>query len=56
MPEFLKKASCRGRRPLHLVPRRQIPRPNLIAKLLRERHVARFIVAPDGFGKTGLAM
>ena len=56
MPEFLKKASCRGRRPLHLDPRRQIPRPTLIAKLLRERHVARCIVAPDGFGKTGLAM
>lgn len=56
MPEFLKKASCRGRRPLHLASRRQIPRPDLIAKLLRERHVARFIVAPDGFGKTGLAM
>lgn len=48
MPEFLKKASCRGRRPLHLVPRRQIHSPNLIAKLLRERYVARFIVAPDG--------
>lgn len=56
MPEFLKKASCRGRRPLHLASRRQIPRPDLIAKLLRERHVARFIVAPDGFGKTGLAL
>lgn len=56
MPEFLKKAPCRGRRPLHLASRRQIPRPDLIAKLLRERHVARFIVAPDGFGKTGLAM
>lgn len=56
MPEFLKKASCRGRRPLHLSSRRQIPRPDLIAKLLRERHVARFVVAPDGFGKTGLAL
>lgn len=56
MPEFLKKASCRGRRPLHLASRRQISRPDLIAKLLRERHVARFIVAPDGFGKTGLAL
>lgn len=52
MPEFLKKASCRGRRPLHLVPRRQIPRPNLIAKLLvRAARRLRFIVAPDGFGQ-----
>lgn len=56
MPEYLKKASCRGRCPLHLASRRQIPRPDLIAKLLRERHVARFITAPDGFGKTGLAL
>lgn len=56
MPEFLKKAACRGRRPMHLAARRQISRPDLIAKLLRERHVARFITAPDGFGKTGLAL
>lgn len=56
MPEFLKKAACRGRRPIHLASRRQIPRPDLIAKLLRERHVARFVVAPDGFGKTSLVL
>lgn len=56
MPEFLKKASCRGRCPLHLASRRRISRPDLIAKLLRERHVSRFVVAPDGFGKTGLAL
>lgn len=31
-------------------------RPNLCARLLRERHVARFIVAPGGFGKSELAL
>ena len=56
MPDFLGKASCRGHRPQHLIARRHYPRPDLIAKLLRERHVARFVVAPDGFGKSGLAM
>lgn len=56
MPEFLRKAACRGRQPMQHVSRRRISRPDLIARLLRERHVARFVVAPDGFGKTGLAL
>ena len=56
MPDFLAKAACRGRRPQHLAARRIFPRPDLIAKLLRERHVARFVVAPDGYGKTALAL
>lgn len=56
MPDFLKNTACRGHRPHHLVVQRHFPRPALIAKLLRERHVARFIVAPDGYGKTGLAL
>lgn len=56
MSDFLTRAACRGHRPQHLALQRHVPRPNLIAKLLRERHVARFIVAPDGFGKSGLAL
>ena len=56
MPDFLAKAACRVRRPQHLAARRIFPRPDLIAKLLRERHVARFVVAPDGYGKTALAL
>lgn len=56
MAGFLSKAACRGHRPNHLVSRRHHARPDLIARLLRERHVARFLVAPDGFGKTGLAL
>lgn len=56
MPDYLSQASCRGRRPQHLSSRRLFPRPDLIARLLRERHVARFIVAPDGYGKTALAL
>ena len=55
MPDFLTKSLCRGHRPQHLAVRRHIPRPDLIAKLLRERHVPRFVVAPDGFGKSAVA-
>lgn len=56
MTSFLSKAACNGRRPSHLASRHHYQRPDLIARLLRERHVARFLVAPGGFGKTGLAM
>lgn len=55
MSDFLTKTSCRGRRPLHIVQRRYCSRPELVTKLLRERNVARFIVAPDGFGKSSVA-
>lgn len=56
MSDFLTRAACRGRRPQHLDVNRHVPRPDLIARLLRERRVARFVVAPDGFGKTNLAL
>lgn len=55
MPEFIETTACKGRKPESMTARRYFSRPNLIAKLLRERHVARFIVAPDGFGKSSLA-
>lgn len=56
MPEFLINASCKGHRPPHLSLRHQVSRPAIIAKLLRERHVGRFLVAPQGFGKTAIAL
>lgn len=56
MPGFVSRSACRGRRPAHLASRRHRKRPLLIAKLLRDRHVARFIIAPAGFGKTGMAL
>ena len=52
MSSFLKAALCSGQRPDGLLPVRHVPRPDLIARLLRSRSVARFLVAPDGFGKT----
>ena len=56
MSEFLLRSACRGHRPPVGSSSRHVSRPALIARLLRERHVARFIVAPDGFGKTSLAL
>ena len=56
MTSFLVKSACNGHCPNHLVSRRHYPRPDLIARLLRERHVSRFLVAPEGFGRSVLAM
>lgn len=55
MASFIKMAACEGRRPKHLSSLRCFPRSDLIARLLGDRHVARFVVAPDGFGKSSLA-
>ncbi|MCI8469768.1 MAG: SARP family transcriptional regulator [Eggerthellaceae bacterium] len=55
MSSFVKSSLCSGQRPDGLLPLRHVPRPDLIARLLRSRHVPRFIVAPDGFGKTAVA-
>lgn len=55
MSAFLKSSLCSGQRPDGVLPVRHVPRPDLVARLLRSRSVARFIVAPDGFGKTAVA-
>ncbi len=55
MPSFMSLCRCGGQRPEGVVSNRHYARPDLIAKLLRERHVARFVVAPTGFGKSSLA-
>lgn len=54
MSSFVSSSACRGQRPLGLVSSRLYERPHLIARLLKERRVARFVVAPDGFGKSSL--
>ena len=56
MSEFLQRSACKGCRPPFAASSRRVSRPALIARLLRERHVPRFIVAPDRFGKTNLAL
>lgn len=56
MSTFLTDAACNGHPPRSLAALRHYQRPGLTARLLRERQVARFIVAPAGFGKTALAL
>lgn len=55
MSSFVAMSACKGQRPSGLVSRYQYERPHLLGRLLRERHVARFLVAPEGYGKTALA-
>ena len=56
MPSFISRSLCRGHRPSHLVASRYQSRPDLISRLLRERDVARFVVAPPFYGKTMLML
>lgn len=53
---FISKAACRGYRPSRYVSHRGRQRPHLIARLAKDRTIARFVVAPDGYGKTCLAL
>ncbi|MBR3181228.1 MAG: hypothetical protein IKF56_01055 [Eggerthellaceae bacterium] len=53
---YISKAACRGYRPSRHVSHQGRQRPHLIARLAKERSIARFIVAPDGYGKTCLAL
>lgn len=54
MSSFMSKAACRGRRPSQFLSYNGYQRSVLIGRLLKERNVARFIVAPSGYGKTCL--
>ena len=53
---FISKAACCGYRPSKFASYKGRQRTHLIARLVRERNVARFIVAPSGYGKTSLAI
>lgn len=55
MPTFIEKCCCRGSRPPKVVGLRHNLRPGITGALLRDRHVARFLVAPKGYGKSTCA-
>lgn len=55
MSTFLETCLCRGRGPQGVMTNHHIGRPDHIAAMLRERNVARFIVASAGFGRSSLA-
>ena len=54
MSGFIVKAACSGRRPNQFAGYSGYQRASLIAHLLKDRSVARFVVAPSGYGKTSL--
>lgn len=53
---YIIKAACRGYRPRRYASYKEHRRPHLISRLAKDRTVARFIVAPAGYGKTGLVI
>ena len=56
MNNYIMSASCKGSRPKALAPSCHAFRQAAISKLMKDRSVARFVIAPSGFGKTTLAM
>ena len=56
MTDFLTSTLCRGQRPRGLEHVYVKPRPALVLRLMHERQVVRFLVAPNGFGKTSLCL
>lgn len=56
MLTYFANAACNGMRPSHLATVRNYPRTSLVTKLMAERDVARFIIAPSGYGKTSVAL
>lgn len=55
MSTYIEKSNCRGAKPAGIVGRRHTLRPDLVGRLLCDRHAARFLVAPDGYGKSSVA-
>ena len=55
MSGFISRAACRGHRPPAFADYSGYERPALSSLLLKDRGVARFIVAPSGYGKSALA-
>ena len=53
---FISRSACRGRRPSSCASYVVQSRPALVGQLLKSRDVARFIVAPSGYGKSYLAL
>lgn len=53
---YTSRAACHGKRPSAFVSDAGQQRTHLITRLLKERSVVRFIIAPSGYGKTTLAL
>lgn len=51
----MQSCCCKGRQPQGVVAKKRIARPEAVGLLLKDRSVPRFLVAPDGYGKTHVA-
>lgn len=56
MSSYVSYSNCRGHRPSSMASSRAYSRTHLIAQLIKERAVARFICAPFGYGKSSVAL
>lgn len=56
MRSFLANSACNGRPPKNLRTKKYRSRSGLVQKMMSERDVARFLIAPQGYGKTMLAL
>ena len=56
MKNFLTNSACNGCRPKGMGRRKRYTRPRLMKRMMEERHVARILSAPEGFGKTTLVL
>ncbi len=56
MSDYISNSACRGNHPKGVVVSRSVFRQSHVTRLMKERIVARFLVAPQGFGKTNLAL
>jgi len=55
MSDYLTNSICRGRIPHFLGGSKKFLRSDLLAKMIRQRNTARFIIAPPLFGKSSVA-
>ncbi|WP_251213021.1 AfsR/SARP family transcriptional regulator [Adlercreutzia murintestinalis] len=55
MATFMESCRCKGTRPQGIVGHTFSSRPDLVGKMLHDRRVARFLVAPPGYGKSTVA-
>ncbi len=55
MASFVEKSNCRGMSVKSVAGAHHNLRPRITGRLLQERHVARYVVAPKGYGKSSVA-
>ena len=56
MVSYVSKSACRGHRPYQYSSAFRYRRPALVSRMLKERQVPRFLIAPEGYGKTAVAL